>query len=258
MSALIQMENMYKFYKLGGETITALKDVSLTVEEGDFVSIIGPSGSGKSTFMNIIGCLDKGDRGTYYLGGKEVNSLNDRELAVIRNKKIGFIFQNFNLLSKLTALENVELPLLYRGLDANLRKKMALESLEKVGLKDRASHYPNQLSGGQQQRVAIARALAGNPPLLLADEPTGALDSKTSSEILGILTDLNRRGHTILVITHDHNVARQGKRIVHIKDGELTSDERLFEGLETETVMGGGESHEAIATFQNFTPEHTR
>jgi putative ABC transport system ATP-binding protein len=258
MSALIQMENMYKFYKLGGETITALKDVSLTVEEGDFVSIIGPSGSGKSTFMNIIGCLDKGDRGTYYLGGKEVNSLNDRELAVIRNKKIGFIFQNFHLLAKLTALENVELPLLYRGVDAKLRKKMALESLEKVGLKDRASHYPNQLSGGQQQRVAIARALAGNPPLLLADEPTGALDSKTSSEILGILTDLNRRGHTILVITHDHNVARQGKRIVHIKDGELTSDERLFEGLETETVMGGGESHEAIATFQNFTPEHTR
>jgi putative ABC transport system ATP-binding protein len=218
---IIQIENMTKTYTLGGEVVHALQGVSLQIEKGDFLAIIGPSGSGKSTFMNMIGCLDRPDSGSYILDGKEIEKMTDNELAAIRNEKIGFVFQNFHLLTKLTALENVELPLLYRGVKAKERQKIAYECLEKVGLKDRAHHLPNQLSGGQQQRVAIARALVGNPPILLADEPTGALDSKTSKEIIQIMKQLNEQGHTIILITHDWEVANEAKRIVRIQDGQL-------------------------------------
>jgi putative ABC transport system ATP-binding protein len=221
---IIQIEHMVKSYKLGGETVMALRDVSLHIDEGDFVSIIGPSGSGKSTFMNMIGCLDRPDSGRYFLAGEEVDKMSDNQLAVIRNEKIGFIFQNFNLLMKLTALENIELPLLYKGIGTKQRREIAYACLEKVGLQDRAHHLPNQLSGGQQQRVAIARALAGNPPILLADEPTGALDSKTSQEILRLIQDLHQQGHTIVLITHDMEVAKLASRIVSIQDGQLFHD----------------------------------
>lgn len=218
---LISIQNMVKAYKIGGETVTALHRISLKIESGEFLAIIGPSGSGKSTLMNMIGCLDKPDSGDYFLEDKDVGLMSDNQLATIRNQKIGFIFQNFNLLSKLTALENVELPLLYKGIPTQERKEMALESLKKVGLLDRAAHLPTQLSGGQQQRVAIARALVCNPPILLADEPTGALDSKTSKEIMDVMKGLNEIGHTVILITHDLEVAEQAKRIVQIKDGKL-------------------------------------
>lgn len=218
---LISIHEMVKTYKIGGETVTALHRISLEIEAGEFLAIIGPSGSGKSTLMNMIGCLDKPESGEYLLEGKNVGKMNDNQLATIRNQKIGFIFQNFNLLSKLTALENVELPLLYKGIPTQERKEMALECLKKVGLLDRAGHLPTQLSGGQQQRVAIARALVCNPAILLADEPTGALDSKTSKEIMDVMKGLNEIGHTVILITHDMEVAEQAKRIVQIKDGKL-------------------------------------
>ncbi|PGT84688.1 ABC transporter ATP-binding protein [Bacillus sp. AFS040349] len=218
---VIEIQQMSKTYELGGETVKALREVSLQINEGDFLSIIGPSGSGKSTFMNMIGCLDKPDSGEYLLDGKVVSSMKDKELAAIRNSKIGFIFQHFNLLNKLSALENVELPLVYRGIAIKERRKKAIESLERVGLGERIHHLPTQLSGGQQQRVAIARALAGDPPVLLADEPTGALDSKTSKELLNMLKELNGRGQTIVIITHDLEVAREASRIVRIQDGQL-------------------------------------
>ncbi|WP_163099183.1 ABC transporter ATP-binding protein [Peribacillus alkalitolerans] len=221
-SEILSLQNISRTYSLAGETVTALDNVSLTVNEGDFISIIGPSGSGKSTLMNIIGCLDRPSSGSYWLQGTNVETMQDSELATIRNEKIGFIFQNFNLLNRLTTLENVELPLMYRGMNYGARLSLALESLERVGLGNRANHYPNQLSGGQQQRVAIARALSGNPPLLLADEPTGALDSKTSNDIMNILLELNQKGHTIIVITHDMDVARKAKRIVQIHDGQIS------------------------------------
>lgn len=218
---IIQIRNMEKMYELGGETVMALKSVSLEIKKGDFISIIGPSGSGKSTFMNMIGCLDRPDSGEYLLDNEEIGKMKSSQLATIRNEKIGFIFQNFNLIPKLTAVENVELPLIYRGMKAVERRKMALASLVKVGLAERANHLPSQLSGGQQQRVAIARALAGHPPILLADEPTGALDSKTSKEILAIMNSLNEQGHTIILITHDLDVAKQASRVVRIHDGQL-------------------------------------
>ncbi|EZP78576.1 ABC transporter ATP-binding protein [Parageobacillus genomosp. 1] len=227
---IIQIENMTKTYTFGGEVVHALRDVSLQIEKGDFLAIVGPSGSGKSTFMNMIGCLDRPDFGRYILDGKEINKMTDNELAKIRNEKIGFVFQNFHLLARLTALENVELPLLYRGVKAKERQKIAYECLEKVGLKDRTHHFPNQLSGGQQQRVAIARALVGNPPILLADEPTGALDSKTSKEIIQIMKQLNEQGHTIILITHDWEVANEAKRIVRIQDGQLFEERGDFVG----------------------------
>jgi putative ABC transport system ATP-binding protein len=214
-----------KSYKLGGETVHALNNVSLNIDKGEFLAIIGPSGSGKSTLMNMIGCLDRPDSGEYYLDGKEIGQMNDNNLATIRNQKIGFIFQNFNLLTKLTALENVELPLIYSGTSTKERREIALESLANVGLKERAGHMPSQLSGGQQQRVAIARALAGNPSILLADEPTGALDSKTSSEILQLMKELNEAENTIILITHDLSIAKQAKRMVRIQDGELFENE---------------------------------
>ncbi|WP_027410498.1 ABC transporter ATP-binding protein [Anoxybacteroides tepidamans] len=218
---IIEIENMTKTYQLGGDVVHVLSNVSLRIEKGDFLAIVGPSGSGKSTFMNMLGCLDRPDSGSYFLDGREIARLNDNELAVIRNEKIGFIFQNFYLLPRLTALENVELPLLYRGVKTKERQKKAYECLEQVGLLERAHHLPSQLSGGQQQRVAIARALVGNPPILLADEPTGALDSKTSQEIINIMKGLNEQGHTIIIITHDWEVAKQAKRIVRIQDGHL-------------------------------------
>ncbi|WP_066319899.1 ABC transporter ATP-binding protein [Bacillus sp. FJAT-29814] len=218
---IIQISNLVKTYKLGGETVHALNNVSIEIEKGEFLAIIGPSGSGKSTLMNMIGCLDRPQSGKYLLDGKNIGKMNDNQLAMIRNQKIGFIFQNFNLLTKLTALENVELPLLYAGVSAKERRERSLASLKKVGLHDRASHLPTQLSGGQQQRVAIARAIAGNPTILLADEPTGALDSKTSKEILQLMKELNELGHTIVLITHDLAIARQTKRMVSIQDGQL-------------------------------------
>lgn len=221
---IIKISNLMKTYRLGGETVHALNNVSMEIKKGEFLAIIGPSGSGKSTLMNMIGCLDRPDSGTYLLDGKDIGKMNDNQLATIRNLKIGFIFQNFNLLTKLTALENVELPLLYGGLSTKARRELALKSLEKVGLGERASHLPTQLSGGQQQRVAIARALVGNPSILLADEPTGALDTKTSKEILQIMQELNELGHTIVLITHDLAIAKQAKRMVSIQDGMLVEN----------------------------------
>ncbi|NOU62692.1 ATP-binding cassette domain-containing protein [Paenibacillus sp. LMG 31461] len=222
MTALIQIEQVSKFYYIGGEIIRALDDISLDIVQGEFVAIMGPSGSGKSTLMNIIGCLDVSDEGLYVLDGKQIHSLKDSQLAEIRNRKIGFVFQNFNLLPRLNAYENVELPLIYRGLSRKQREPLVLKALEAVDLLDRRRHFPSELSGGQQQRVAIARTLAGDPPIILADEPTGALDSKTGAEIMDIFRRLNeQQGRTIIVITHDRQVAEQAKRIVRFRDGRL-------------------------------------
>ncbi|WP_123040598.1 ABC transporter ATP-binding protein [Cohnella candidum] len=222
---LIRIESLSKQYKMGGETVHALDEVSLTVRHGDFVAIIGPSGSGKSTLMNVVGCLDTASSGSYWLDGEEVSRLRENKLAEIRNRKIGFIFQGFNLLSKLTAYENVELPLIYRGVPPKQRREQVMEALRKVGLEDRVNHRPVELSGGQQQRVAIARALAGNPPMLLADEPTGALDTKTGKEVMGLIRELNEAGHTIVLITHDLEISKQAKRVVRIQDGRLSEEE---------------------------------
>lgn len=224
---IVEIRNVSKYYTLGGETVKALDNVSFSVNKGDFIAIIGPSGSGKSTLMNMIGCLDVPDTGEYYLDGQDVFSLKQRQLADVRNQKIGFIFQSFNLLQKQSAYENVELPLIYRGLTSNSRKEIAMDALEKVGLTERADHRPTELSGGQQQRVAIARALAGNPPILLADEPTGALDSKTGIEVMNLIKELNNQGHTIILITHDLEVAKQAKRIIQIQDGKISETREL-------------------------------
>lgn len=222
---LIRIERLSKQYRMGGETLKALDEVSLNVRHGDFVAIIGPSGSGKSTLMNVVGCLDSATSGKYWLDGEEVSRLRDNKLAEIRNRKIGFIFQNFNLLTKLTAYENVELPLIYRGVPLRERKEQVVGALRKVGLEERMGHRPVELSGGQQQRVAIARALAGSPPMLLADEPTGALDTKTGKEVMGLIRELNELGHTIVLITHDLEISRQAKRVVRIQDGKLSEEE---------------------------------
>lgn len=224
---IITMTQIEKSYRMGENVVHALDHVSLTINKGDFISIVGPSGSGKSTLMNMMGCLDKPDAGVYLLAGSHIDQLKERDLATIRNTKIGFIFQNFNLLGKLSALENVELPLLYRGMAAKERKARAQTCLKQVGLSEREKHLPNQLSGGQQQRVAIARALAGEPQILLADEPTGALDSRTSEEIIDLLTDLNKKGRTIILITHDLQIARKAKRTVSIRDGRLWEGEHI-------------------------------
>ncbi|MBB6674286.1 ABC transporter ATP-binding protein [Cohnella nanjingensis] len=221
---MIAMNGVYKTYTLAGETLNALDDISLTVAKGDFMAIVGPSGSGKSTLMNVLGCLDTPTRGQYLLDGAEIGKLSDNKLANIRNNKIGFIFQSFHLLPRLSAIDNVELPLIYRGISGKERHAMAKEALQKVGLGERMRHMPNQLSGGQQQRVAIARALAGRPPLLLADEPTGALDSKTSQDVIELLKALNEEGNTIVLITHDPKVAGQAKRVVRIQDGQLSEE----------------------------------
>ncbi|MFD0670199.1 ABC transporter ATP-binding protein [Cohnella sp. GCM10027633] len=222
--ALIRIDRLSKQYKMGTEVLNALDEVCLQVNRGDFLAIIGPSGSGKSTLMNVIGCLDSPTSGDYWLDGEEVSRLKENKLAEIRNRKIGFIFQGFNLLSKLTAIDNVELPLIYRGVPAKQRKEQAIAALAKVGLEERVHHRPSELSGGQQQRVAIARALAGNPPILLADEPTGALDTRTGKEVMGFIKELNGLGHTIVLITHDPEVSRQASRVVRIQDGRLSEE----------------------------------
>ncbi|MFL0557781.1 MULTISPECIES: ABC transporter ATP-binding protein [Paenibacillus] len=221
---LIDVQNLGHGYRMAGEMMTVLSDISFQVRHGEFVAIIGPSGSGKSTLMNMLGCLDVANEGTYLLDGQDIRKLSDNKLATIRNEKIGFIFQQFNLLPKLTAYENVELPLIYRNVPHKERKKSVEESLRLVGLEDRMHHRPSELSGGQQQRVAIARAIAGSPPLLLADEPTGALDSKTGIEVMDKMKELNALGHTIIIITHDLSIAEQAKRVIRIQDGRIVED----------------------------------
>ncbi len=221
---LIEMKNEYKIYIMGTEQVYANDNINLKIYNGEFVAIVGKSGSGKSTLMNIIGALDKPTSGKYILNGRDTSTMTDDELADIRNQTIGFIFQQYNLLPKLTLLENVELPLLYAGVKSSERRSRALSSLGRVGLKEKYSQYPNQLSGGQQQRVSIARALAGNPSLLLADEPTGALDSKTSREVLNFLKQLHSEGNTIVMITHDNSIALEAKRVVRVHDGKIIFD----------------------------------
>ena len=221
---LIELKNIYKIYHMGDEEVRASDGVSLSIDRGEFVAIVGKSGSGKSTLMNIIGALDVPTESEYILGGEDVSEMSDDQLAQIRNKMIGFIFQQYNLLPKLNLLENVELPLLYAGVSVQERKERALKSLAKVGLEEKWKNLPNQLSGGQQQRVSIARALAGDPSLILADEPTGALDSRTSREVLNFLRQLNEEGNTIVMITHDNSIALEAKRVVRIKDGKINFD----------------------------------
>lgn len=222
MKQILNMKDIVKCYYLGGETQVVLNHVNLQINESEFVSILGPSGSGKSTLMNIIGCLDVPTSGKYILAGNDVEDLDEKELARIRNKEIGFVFQSFQLLPRLTALENVELPMIYTGLSSSERKKRASAILERVGLQDKMRNYPNQLSGGQQQRVAIARSVVTEPSILLADEPTGALDQKTGAQIMKLFTQLNQEGRTIIMITHDLHIANHAKRIVNILDGTLT------------------------------------
>jgi putative ABC transport system ATP-binding protein len=224
---MIDITHMSKIYKMGENNVVALNDLNLHIKEHEFVSIIGPSGSGKSTLMNMIGCLDVPTTGSYKLDGEEVSRLRDDKLAKIRNFKIGFVFQRFNLLPGLSSLENVELPLVYQGVNPKKSKERAVESLDIVGLKDRMYHKPKELSGGQQQRVAIARALVTNAPVILADEPTGALDSKTGVEVMAILKDLNSRGNTIILITHDNKLAMQAKRVIRIQDGSIVEDREM-------------------------------
>jgi len=227
--SLLEMRDISKVYQMGEEKVYALRDVSIDIEEGEFVAVIGPSGSGKSTLMNLIGCLDSPTTGTYKLNGKFVSEMSGNQQATIRNEMIGFIFQDFNLLPKLTALENVELPLLYRNTPTSKRRERALEALETVGLSQRVSHKPTELSGGQQQRVAIARALAGNPPILLADEPIGNLDSRSGAEVTELMHKLHEQGHTIILITHNQRQAEEAKRKISFYDGSITSDERVVE-----------------------------
>lgn len=221
---LIEMHDICRFYEPGGETVKANDGINLIVDRGEFLSIVGKSGSGKSTLMNIIGALDVPTGGTYLLGGEDVGTMNDNQLADIRNRMIGFVFQQYNLLPKLTVQENVELPLLYAKVPRKERAERAVQSLERVGLADKRGSYPNQLSGGQQQRASIARALAGRPPMLLADEPTGALDSKTSSQILEFFQELNEEGNTVIMITHDNSIALRAKRVARITDGRIDFD----------------------------------
>ena len=227
MNRLIEISNLAKIYRLGDVTVHALRGVSLEIERGSFVAIMGPSGSGKSTFMNIIGCLDKPTSGDYFLDGVNVSTLSRDQLAEIRNQKIGFVFQQFNLLARTSAVENVELPLLYSPQDVKDRHERAMRALAWVGLEGREHHHPNQLSGGQQQRVAIARSLINEPQLILADEPTGALDSRTSVEIMALFQKLNRDGMSIVVVTHEPDIAAYSNRIIRFKDGHLVSDEAV-------------------------------
>lgn len=224
MEHLIELKDVYKIYHMGDNDVHALDGVNITVDEGEFVAIVGQSGSGKSTAMNIIGCLDVPTSGTYHLGGVDVSTMDDDQQAEIRNKMLGFIFQQYNLIPKLSVLENVELPLLYAGVSAGERRAAALSALERVGLSDKAKNLPSQLSGGQQQRVSIARALAGAPSVILADEPTGALDSRTGRDVLAFLQKLNAEGDTVVLITHDNGIAVKAKRIVRLQDGKVFYD----------------------------------
>ena len=225
MAKLIELRDVYKIYGEGLESeVRALDGVSLDIEKGEFVAVVGQSGSGKSTMMNVLGCLDIPTRGTYRLDGVDVRELSDKELSRIRNKQIGFIFQQYNLIQNLTVLENVELPLIYQGIDPIDRRELAMQALARVGLAARAQHTPTQLSGGQQQRVAIARAISTRPPIIMADEPTGALDSRTGHEVLGFLRQLNKEGSTVILITHDNGIAATARRIVRIADGKIIED----------------------------------
>ena len=225
MAKLIELRNVYKIYGEGLESeVRALDGVSLDIEKGEFVAVVGQSGSGKSTMMNVLGCLDIPTRGTYHLDGVDVLELSDKQLSRIRNKQIGFIFQQYNLIQNLTVLENVELPLIYQGIDPLDRRELAMQALARVGLADRAKHKPTQMSGGQQQRVAIARAISTHPPIIMADEPTGALDSRTGHEVLGFLQQLNKEGSTVILITHDNGIAATARRIVRIADGKIIED----------------------------------
>ena len=224
---LIELRDVYKIYSEGLESeVRALDGISLTIDQGEFVAVVGQSGCGKSTLMNVLGCLDIPTRGTYLLDGTDVQDLSDGQLSHIRNQEIGFIFQQYNLIQTLTVQENVELPLIYRGIDPIDRKELALEALERVGLADRRRHYPTQMSGGQQQRVAIARAISTHPPVIMADEPTGALDSRTGQQVLKFLQQLNREGSTIILITHDNGIAATAPRMVRLSDGRIVSDQR--------------------------------
>ena len=224
MGALIHIENMKKIYNPGENEVRALDGIDLDIEKGDLVAIVGHSGSGKSTLMNMLGCLDTPTSGKYVLDGQDVASMTDNQLADVRNKEIGFIFQGFNLISNLDAVGNVELPLVYRGVSKNERKQLAMEALKSVGLEERMKHKPNEMSGGQQQRVAVARAVAAKPPIILADEPTGNLDTKSTQEIMEILKELHRSGRTFIIITHDEEIASQAHRVIRILDGRIEED----------------------------------
>ena len=221
---LIKVEDLCKIYNPGENEVRALDHVSLEIKKGELVAIIGQSGSGKSTFMNMLGCLDVPTSGKYYLNGTDVSEMSDNVLSEVRNREIGFIFQGFNLIANLNAIENVELPLIYRGIDRKTRHQLAIDSLKMVGLEKRMDHKPSEMSGGQQQRVAIARAIAAQPPVILADEPTGNLDSASSREILGILKKMHKTGRTVILITHDNGIAAQARRVVRIMDGKIESD----------------------------------
>lgn len=221
---MLEVSDIVKIYRTGELEFTALKNVSLKVENGEFTAVMGPSGSGKSTFMNILGCLDRMDMGTYIMNGKNVSELNDKELALFRNKELGFVFQSFNLIPRMSILENVELPMLYAGIPIKQRRERAISALDKVGLLDRIKHMPNEISGGQKQRAAIARAIVNSPSVIMADEPTGNLDSKSSVDIMKIFQDLNNEGTTVLMVTHEKDIAQHTKRVIHFRDGEIIAD----------------------------------
>jgi putative ABC transport system ATP-binding protein len=225
---VIDIENITKDYVMGEETVRALRGVSLQIRRNEYLAVMGPSGSGKSTLMNMLGCLDTPTSGRYEFNGRNVAEMDDDELAAIRNREIGFVFQTFNLLARATSLRNVELPLIYAGMDREAREERATQALTDVGLGDRIQHKPNELSGGQRQRVAIARALVNNPSIILADEPTGNLDSKTGEEIMVLLEDLYHRGHTIILVTHERDIAAHARRTIHLRDGVVESDEQTF------------------------------
>lgn len=250
---MIKLENITKIYKMGENEVRALNGVTLHIKPHEFVAIIGPSGSGKSTLMNMIGCLDIPTSGKYWIDGIEGSQMKDNQLADLRNQKLGFIFQQYNLLTKLSALENVELPLIYRGISAAERKKMAMEALKRVGLEDKVHHKPTELSGGQQQRVSIARALSSKPSLILADEPTGALDSKSGIEIMQMIHELHEEGNTIIIITHDLNIAKQAERIVTIRDGKIVSDvDNKNERVTAENIIDFNKSAEESSHLHNI------